>query len=363
MRRIFWGFLLLFTLAVPTTGTPAGLFTPTVLPPLSGDPEAFAFDISDRGLVAGVSVGSTDTGIVWSRRGRLTMLLPLPGHVQSSAVAINNKHLVLGQSVGEPGPCGLVDILAVIWKVRRTKSAGLETPDAEEGLLPEIVAVRTTLRPLGRDVETEATGINDDGVAVGISVSRPTAKCRTRITAVKWDPDGNPTELPPPRNKNFGWPQAINDHGDVVGISGRRLNSPSGWVATVWSLSGKASVLRPPIRNWTSVAWDINNRRRVAGTMTRESSQLAVVWKLGGDSKVLPPLAGHTRSAAQAINNQGTVIGQSNGTSAVIWRRRVPRALPIPAGHTFAVLTEINESDNVVGVAWNGSGWSAVVWR
>ena len=80
----------------------------------------------------------------------------------------------------------------------------------------------------------------------------------------------------------------------------------------------------PPLDGDTeSRAFAINDRGEVAGVSSGSGGGMAVVWDRSGTPRVLPPLAGDSRASARAINNRGEVVGSSFGSdvnTAVVWR-------------------------------------------
>ena len=81
------------------------------------------------------------------------------------------------------------------------------------------------------DAGSEAWGINDDGVAVGISM------VEGRSTGVYWTPGGEIVELEGLPGERYGSARAINEAGWIVGCSG---DSPVGVEAA--ELAGKLLV-------------------------------------------------------------------------------------------------------------------------
>jgi probable HAF family extracellular repeat protein len=187
--------------------------------------------------------------------------------------------------------------------------------------------VMTALPPFPGGLNSYATAVNNRGEIAGWAengVQDPT--CDTAVQtlqfrAVVWQPDGTMKELPPLPGDSTSAATAINDLGQVVGISGA-----------------------------CGIA--------VGGVSAAHS----VLWQDGVPMEI-PNLGGHTWNTPTAINNQGTVVGFSlpagqDGTQnfeAFLWTQAggLVRLGKLP-GDTFAEALGVNENNQVVGLSAGG---------
>src|SRR5215467_520489 len=173
------------------------------------------------------------------------------------------------------------------------------------------------------DTSGAATAINDNGQIVGISgicdqaVGRHTAK-----HAVLWE-NGTVTDIYP--NAPAPWwntPTAINQHGDVVGFAGDPAFVEGEIVhAFMWTREDGIRQLKPlPNRtpqNVDSEAYGINQARQVVG-VSCDADQVdcrAVIWDHGNTPADLNDLKAPGYSAlltsAKDINNKGEITGRA----------------------------------------------------
>jgi len=165
-----------------------------------------------------------------------------------------------------------------------------------------------------------------------------------------------PHALPPLPGDDGGVAFAINNRGDVAGVSWGV--GPGGTQTAVkWNRKGEPTALPPLAGDAESVAFAINLRGETAGDSGDDVGNLyngtAVRWDVDGLPQALLPLPGDTISHAQGINNAGQVVGTSfgsSGSTAVIWELDgTPRAL---AGGIEGVA--INNRGKVAGIGVEG---------
>lgn len=197
--------------------------------------------------------------------------------------------------------------------------------------------IMTALPPFPGGLNSYATAVNNRGEIVGWAengVADPT--CNTAVQTLQfraaiWEPDGSMKELPPLSGDSTSAATAINDLGQVVGISGA-----------------------------CGVA--------VGGVSAAHS----VLWEDGVPTEI-PNLGGHTWNTPAAINNQGTVVGFSlpagqDGTTnfeAFLWTQAggLVRLGKLP-GDSFAEALGVNENNQVVGLSAGGPhGLRAFLWQ
>jgi probable HAF family extracellular repeat protein len=185
-----------------------------------------------------------------------------------------------------------------------------------------------------------ASGVNDRGDVVGwaettLQDSTCTFPQVFQFEAVKYGRDDQPQILPPLSGDQDSAATALNDAGDVVGISGECNNAVGALSAkhvVLWH-NGKPNELKTFDGSGWNTPTDINERGDVVGFAnvkpdiaadgSLEFNPVAFIWtKEKGAQKILP-LAGDTNSIAYAINNRGQVVGQSfggpEGSRAFIW--------------------------------------------
>jgi probable HAF family extracellular repeat protein len=195
----------------------------------------------------------------------------------------------------------------------------------------------TALPPFPGGLNSYATAVNNRGEIIGWAengVADPT--CDTALQtlqfrAVMWEPDGSMKELPPLPGDSTSAATAINDWGQVVGISGA-----------------------------CGIA--------VGGVSAAHS----VLWQDGVPTEI-PNLGGHTWNTPTAINNQGTVVGFSllagqDGTrnfEAFLWTQAggLVRLGKLP-GDIRAEALGVNEKNQVVGLSRGGPHvFRAFLWQ
>ena len=172
------------------------------------------------------------------------------------------------------------------------------------------------------DTSGAATAINDNGQIVGISgicdqaVGRHTAK-----HAVLWE-NGTVTDIYP--NASAPWwntPTAINQHGDVVGFAGDPAFVEGEVLhAFIWTKDNGIKVLKP-LRgripeHVDSEAYGINEARQVVG-VSCDAEQVdcrAVIWNHGVYPTDLNDLKGGYSAVlalAKDINDKGEITGRA----------------------------------------------------
>lgn len=175
------------------------------------------------------------------------------------------------------------------------------------------------LRPWPGDSTSAATAINDRGQVVGISGDCDQAVGRfSALRGVLWEPDGSMIEIPNLGGVTWHTPMAINKRGDVVGFS-----NPPG-----------------------------------AGDPEGDFIAHAFLWINGAAQAIdLGVLPGNLFSQAFAINNLGQVVGISfggtGGTRAFLWQGGVMMNLNdlMGAGNldVFLSAQDINDDGQITG--------------
>jgi probable HAF family extracellular repeat protein len=179
-----------------------------------------------------------------------------------------------------------------------------------------------------------AIGINNKGQVVGTSLIDP-GNLQGISHAVLWQ-DGEIIDLGTLREGETSIANAINDRGQVVGISGYSR-------AFLWE-SGRMVELEG-----MDNAWDINNRGQIVGSGRFNNVIHAALWE-NGHVTDLGSLGGH--STAVSINEGGQIVGTSSLTEGgdeypFLWERGVMSAL---SEGLVGGASAINERGQVVGV-------------
>jgi probable HAF family extracellular repeat protein len=166
---------------------------------------------------------------------------------------------------------------------------------------------------LGDDSSSAATAINDKGQVVGISgdcddaVGSATAK-----HAVLWD-GGTVTELPNLGGEEWNTPTAINERGDVAGFSDR----PGDVIteAFFWSPEGGLQALGFLYADHSlSEAFGMNENRQVVGLSCSESECRAFLWQDGvmrDLNSLIAPDDSVLLTHAMDINDDGVITGRA----------------------------------------------------
>jgi len=205
---------------------------------------------------------------------------------------------------------------------------------------PQVLQFRPAMWTLGPDQIHElpliagdssgaATAINDNGQIVGISgICDQAVGRRTAKHAVLWQ-NGTVTDIYP--NAPAPWwntPTAINQRGDVVGFAGD-LDFFEGDVlhAFMWTREDGIRQLKP-LPNRTpkhvdSEAYGINERRQVVG-VSCDADQVdcrAVIWDRGNTPTDLNDLKGSfplKLTNAKGINDNGEITGRASTDTGVL---------------------------------------------
>jgi probable HAF family extracellular repeat protein len=194
--------------------------------------------------------------------------------------------------------------------------------------------VMTALPPLAGGIDSYAAGINnkdqiagwaENGVHDPTCNNTPPVNQVLQFEAVVWGPNlGEMTQLSPLTPDPDSAATAINDKGQIVGISGLCANAVGGTSAehaVLWENKNA-----PPIDlgNFDGgLAWNtptaINYRGQVVGFGNRQGSPatafnpIGFYWNKPHGIQSIPPIGDDTNSWAWGINDHGVVVGQSFG--------------------------------------------------
>jgi len=275
------------------------------------------------------NIGFINLGFVWEQSlGQMRGLPNFPGGNNGFATGANNLGQVVGwaeNGVHDPTCCTGGPTCHQVLQFRPAVWQ-LGPPDQIHDL-PLIPG----------DTSGAATAINDNGQIVGISgicdqaVGRHTAK-----HAVLWE-NGTVTDIYP--NASAPWwntPTAINQHGDVVGFAGDPAFVEGEVLhAFIWTKDNGIKVLKP-LRgripeHVDSEAYGINEARQVVG-VSCDAEQVdcrAVIWNHGVYPTDLNDLKGGYSAVlalAKDINDKGEITGRAvdPSTGALIAYLAVP---------------------------------------
>lgn len=190
----------------------------------------------------------------------------------------------------------------------------------------------TALPPLPGGLDSYATAINNRGQVAGWAEngvhdpscnSTPPINQVLQFEAVVWGPNlGEMTQLSPLGSDPDSAATAINDRGQIVGISGLCANAAgttSAEHAVFWENKYAAPI---DIGNFDGgLAWNtptaLNNRGQVAGFGNQQGSPasafnpIGFFWSKQHGIRSIPPIGDDTQSWAWGINDHGQVVGQS----------------------------------------------------
>ena len=241
----------------------------------------------------------------------------------------------------------------------------------------------TKLSTLG-GINGYAAGVNNAGQVVGWSETSfhdPTCVVGTEVLqflATLWAPETNqPTELPPLSPDPDSAATAINDRGQVVGISGLcsvAVGGASAEHALLWEIGVPHDLGNIGGKAWnTPVA--INNRGVIVGfanTSGDEHAALAptaFIWTRSAGMKPILPYGSDTNNIAFDLNDRNQVVGQSaNGNTgaarAFLWQNDTTsdlNTLVIGATSLNLVLAQgINDAGEITGTAVDTTTGQAV---
>ena len=290
----------------------------------TADPEPLGEAWSSAAFYTGpFTTGFINLGFVWEDgQGPMRGLPNFPGGNNGFATGANNLRQVVGWAEND-----VHDPTCVSPQVLQFRPAmwTLGPPDQIQDL---------PLMP--GDTSGAATAINDNGQIVGISgicdqaVGRHTAK-----HAVLWE-NGGVTDLGNLGAQWWNTPTAINERGDIVGFAGDPAFVDGDILhAFMWTREDGIRPLKPlkgrTPKHVDSEAYGINERGQVVGTSCDANfvDCRAVIWEHGAYPTDLNDLKGGfpiRLETAKGINNNGEITGRAIDASNV----RTPYlALPV----------------------------------
>jgi probable HAF family extracellular repeat protein len=254
--------------------------------------------------------GYVCNGFAW-QDGVMSPLPPFPGGIDSYAAGVNNKGQVAG------------------WAEN-----GVHDPTCNHGapygqFLQFEAAIwgprlnqMTQLAPLAGDPDSAATAINDRGQVVGIS-----GLCSNAVGgasaehALLWE-NGVPIDLGNIGGQAWNTPTSLNDEGVVVGfgnISGDE-NAAENPAAFIWTKAKGIKEIYPFGTDPNDVLFDINQKNQAVGNSFNPNTgtSRAVLWQNDAlydlNTLVIQPTSLYL-TLAQGINDAGEITGTATDTS------------------------------------------------
>jgi probable HAF family extracellular repeat protein len=241
----------------------------------------------------------------------------------------------------------------------------------------------TPLAPFAGGFNSYATAANNRGQIVGWAengVHDPTCDPAFQVLqfrAVIWQPDGTMQELPPLPGDSTSAATAINELGQVVGISGAcgiAVGSVSAAHAVLWQ-----NGVPMDLGNLGGDAWNtpaaINNHGVIVGFANTAPGTArifqAFIWTSATGMQALPVPANTIRSEALGINGKGQIVGLvrlSSGLSAVIWQKGTVtdlNNLTLAGSPYLLYANDISDAGEIAGEAFdpatgNGPAYKAI---
>ena len=343
---------------------------------------AGANGINNRGQIVGLANNATNTishAALWTAASSTPFDLgSLGGADINSATAFpvkNNRGLIVGISdTDENNPLGEA---FSCWPFY---AAGVPTRKICKGFRWE-QGVMTPLPPFAGGYNSYATGANNRGQVVGWAENGVhDSSCNTafqilQFRAALWEPNGEMRELPPLPGDSTSAATAINDKGQVVGISGAcgvAVGDVSAAHAVIWE-----NEVPTRIPDFGGHAWNtptaINNDGVVVGFSLPAAADgtrfyRAFVWTKENGTKMLDQIPGDVRSAAFGINNDGTIVGLSRTPGAllraVVWQDADAQIknlndLSVSGAPYLLIGGDVNAGGEIAGFTGDGFGFLA----
>jgi probable HAF family extracellular repeat protein len=137
------------------------------------------------------------------------------------------------------------------------------------------------LVPFGDDATSAAVAINDRGQVVGISGRCDRARGRlSAVHAVIWE-NGVPRNLGDLGGDAWNTPSAINEHGDIAGFANTAPGAALSVHAVLWPRGGSIVDLKTLGDDALSFAFGINAKGQVVGQSIGASGSRATLWENG----------------------------------------------------------------------------------
>jgi probable HAF family extracellular repeat protein len=219
----------------------------------------------------------------------------------------------------------------------------------------------TELRPLPPDPDSAATAINDRGQVVGIS-----GLCSVAVGgasaehALLWE-NGVPHDLGNIGGKAWNTPVAINNRGVIVGFANTSGDEHAALAPTafIWTRANGMQAIAPYGTDTNNIAFDLNENNQVVGQSANSNTGAAraFLWQNGVSSDLNALVVGSTSLnmvLAQGINDAGEITGTAvdTATGEVVGFLAVPAFLSnddagLSASTMNAVPREVAVTDRI----------------
>ena len=370
--------LALFAMLIFPVALAAQTYQVVKLDGLGGD--AGANGINDRGYVVGQANkegNNVSRAVLWIRGSSPIDLGTLGGPDTNSAVAWpvkSNTGLIVGISdTNEDNPLG------EFFSCYPFFATGAPTGKICRGFRWE-KGEMIALPPFPGGYNSYATAANNRGQVVGWAengVHDPTCNTAFQILqfrAVIWGPNGEMQELPPLPGDSTSAATAINDNGQVVGISGAcgvAVGDVSAAHAVIWENGVPTRIPDLGGHTWNTPT-AINNDGVVVGfslPADQDGTRFyrAFVWTKEAGTKMLNQIDGDVRSAALGINDEGQIVGFSRTAGAVlravVWENAnatIKNLNDLAPGSPYLLIAgDVNNGGRIAGYTGDGFGFLA----
>jgi probable HAF family extracellular repeat protein len=276
-------------------------------------------------------------GFAW-QDGVMAELPPLPGGVDSYAAGVNDRGQVVGWA--ENG------VLDPTCNNAPPFSQFLQFEAVIWG--PKVGAI-TQLSPIPGDPDSAATAINDKGQVVGIS-----GLCSNAVGgasaehAVLWQ-NGVPTDLGNIGGHAWNTPVALNNRGEIVGFANTSGDENAGLSPTafVWTQANGMHPLPALGSDQNSVAFDINEKGQIVGQSAGATLRAFLYQnnQILDLNSLIQPNSSLYLSLAQGINDSGEIVGTATDTSTGATVGFL--AVPAYGGDIQSALEQTKSEDNL----------------
>lgn len=370
-RKLTLSLLIVLMFAALNQRVAAQQYQVTYLDDLGGNSRGNS--INDRGWIAGFSINPSigkRHAVLWRDAQSILDLGTLGTPDKNSNVAWpvkNNRGFIAGVSqTNTPEPNGESWSCAAFF--------GGQTGYTCLGFLWENNLI-TPLHPLAGGNNSFATGADNKGRIVGWAENgiHDTNCVGTQVLQFRpviWDRGGPAQALPLFATDSSGAATAINNRGQIVGISGicdQAVGRRTAKHALLWDNGTITNLGNLGAELWiTPMA--INEHGDIVGFGATDSSDLngdflrGFIWTQKDGIKQIDPLAGHVFSQANSINERGQVVGSScdadGACQGFLWQDNVLKNLNdlVPGFNGFIVnAQDINDEGEITGRAFNPS--------
>jgi probable HAF family extracellular repeat protein len=206
----------------------------------------------------------------------------------------------------------------------------------------------TQLTPYGADPDSAATAINDSGQVVGISgICSVAVGGASAEHALIWN-NGVPTNLGNLGGQAWNTPTAINNHGVVVGFANTSgdMNAALNPMAFIWTQSGGIQAIAPVASagDTNDLAYDLNEKSQVVGQSFGPSGFRAFLYENGVSTDLNTLVIGGDPNLslflAQGINDAGEISGTAIDSSTGLYVGFL--AVPVFNGSGTAPTVKLN---------------------